>query len=231
MRLGGKIPVQTNRSEPNDLCPMPMPTQGDQFGNYFKPPPCQSRTRLHKSCIMQENSNSPPEQSAQEQSATGTPGDATPSPIAELEKKLKEAEQKHVYLYAEFENFKKRALREQQETIKFGWKNVAANLLEVLDNFERALTFAKPEGDPDLVSGLKMVSQQFKSVLEKQGVTEIQTADQAFNPELHEAVGQIPSEKAAGIIVQEQQKGYTLHGRLLRPSRVLISTGPTNSVH
>ncbi|MBU6153393.1 MAG: nucleotide exchange factor GrpE [Bdellovibrionales bacterium] len=180
---------------------------------------------------MQENSNSTPEQSAQEQSATGTPGDATPSPMAELEKKLKEAEQKHVYLYAEFENFKKRALREQQETIKFGWKNVASNLLEVLDNFERALTFAKPEGDPDLVSGLKMVSQQFKSVLEKQGVTEIQTADQAFNPELHEAVGQIPSEKAAGIIVQEQQKGYTLHGRLLRPSRVLISTGPTNSVH
>jgi molecular chaperone GrpE (heat shock protein) len=171
------------------------------------------------------------EQSAQEQSATGTPGDATASPIAELEKKLKEAEQKHVYLYAEFENFKKRALREQQEMIKFGWKNVAANLLEVLDNFERALTFAKPDGDPDLVSGLKMVSQQFKSVLEKQGVTEIQTADQAFNPELHEAVGQIPSEKAAGVIVQEQQKGYTLHGRLLRPSRVLISTGPTNSVH
>jgi molecular chaperone GrpE len=185
---------------------------------------------------MQENQNPSPEQTAQENpseaNASGaTAPNATTEITLELEKKLKEAEQKHVYLYAEFENFKKRALREQQETIKFGWKNVAANLLEVLDNFERALTFAKPDGDPDLVTGLKMVSQQFKSVLEKQGVTEIQTADQAFNPELHEAVGQIPSEKPAGIIVQEQQKGYTLHGRLLRPSRVLISTGPTNSVH
>jgi molecular chaperone GrpE len=73
-----------------------------------------------------------------------------------------------------------------------------------------------------------MVSQQFKSVLEKQGVTEIAVTDQAFNPELHEAVGQIPSDKAQGVIVQEQQKGYTLHGRLLRPSRVLVSAGPQN---
>jgi molecular chaperone GrpE len=70
-----------------------------------------------------------------------------------------------------------------------------------------------------------MVAKQFKATLEKQGVTEIKTMDQAFNPELHEGVGQIPSEKPEGIIVQEAQKGYTLHGRLLRPSRVLISSG------
>jgi molecular chaperone GrpE len=74
-----------------------------------------------------------------------------------------------------------------------------------------------------------MVSQQFKSTLEKQGVAEIQSLDQPFNPELHESVGQIPSEKPQGTIVQEHQKGYTLHGRLLRPSRVLISGGkPAN---
>jgi len=171
---------------------------------------------------MQENQNPTPEQTAQE-----NPSEVT----TELEKKLKEAEQKHVYLYAEFENFKKRALREQQETVKFGWKNVASGLLDVLDNFERALTFAKPDGDQNLLNGLKMVSQQFKSVLEKQGVTEIQTQGQAFNPEMHEAVGQIPSDQAEGTIVQEQQKGYLLHGRLLRPSRVLVSSGQTNSVN
>jgi molecular chaperone GrpE len=170
--------------------------------------------------------------------STGTPEGSTesvksapesqPSPLEALEKKLKEAEQKHVYLYAEFENFKKRAIREQQEAVKFGWKNTALGLLDVLDNFDRALQFAKPEADPNLFSGIKMVSQQFKSVLEKQGVTEIAVNDQAFNPELHEAVGQIPSDKAQGVIVQEQQKGYTLHGRLLRPSRVLVSAGPQN---
>jgi molecular chaperone GrpE len=170
---------------------------------------------------MQENANTPPEQNTQEPE----------SPVSELEKKLKEAEQKHVYLYAEFENFKKRAIREQQEASKFGWKNTALDLLEILDNFERALSFAKPDADPGLLSGIKMVSQQFKATLEKQGVTAISTADQPFNPDLHEAVGQIPSEKPTGVIVQEQQKGYTLHGRLLRPARVLLSTGTqTNSV-
>ena len=76
-----------------------------------------------------------------------------------------------------------------------------------------------------------MVSQQFRATLEKQGVAAIPSIGESFNPDLHEAVGQIPSDKPAGTIVEEQQKGYTLHGRLLRPSRVLLSRGPqTNSV-
>ena len=98
-----------------------------------------------------------------------------------------------------------------------------------MDNFDRAIQHAKPETDPNLISGLKMVASQFKSTLEKQGVAEIASLDQPFNPEMHEAVGQIPSEKPAGTIVQEHQKGYTLHGRLLRPSRVLLSTGQASN--
>jgi molecular chaperone GrpE len=171
---------------------------------------------------MQENSNSP-EQNAQDNAAPETAESA--SEVEQLQAKLKEAEQKYVYLYAEFENYKKRAVKERQDTLKFGWENVASGLLDVLDNLDRALQAAKPETDPNLMSGLKMVSAQFKSTLEKQGVTEIKSVDQPFNPELHEGVGQIPSEKPQGTIVQEAQKGYTLHGRLLRPSRVLISSG------
>ncbi len=173
---------------------------------------------------MQDNPNSSSEQNAQPTEPQAA-AHATPDPLMEMEKKLKEAEQKYVYLYAEFENFKKRAVKERQDTVKFGWENVASGLLEVLDNFNRALTFAKPDGDPSLVSGLKMVAQQFKATLEKQGVAEIATENQNFNPEMHEAVGQLPSEKPAGLIVQEHQKGYTLHGRLLRPARVMISSG------
>ncbi len=180
---------------------------------------------------MQNNENQPPEQNAQpnttipEAEATheGPPPGAPPQ--LELEKKLKEAEQKYIYLYADFENYKKRAVKERQDTIKFGWENVANGLLDVLDNLDRALQFAKPETDPQLMGGLKMIAQQFRATLEKQGVSEIKTEDQAFNHEFHEAVGQLPSAKPQGTIVQEQQKGYLLHGRLLRPSRVLISSG------
>ncbi len=146
-------------------------------------------------------------------------------PMVELQNKLKDAEQKYIYLYADFENFKKRSIKERQDTLKFGWENVANDLLAVLDNFDRALQFAKPDSDPNLISGLKMVAQQFKTALEKQGVQTIHTEKQSFNPEFHEAVGQIPSELPQGTVVQEQQKGYTLHGRLLRASRVLVSTG------
>jgi molecular chaperone GrpE len=176
---------------------------------------------------MQENANSSSEHNAQqnpETEDTGAPETAS-SEVEQLQAKLKEAEQKYIYLYADFENFKKRAIKERQETIKFGWENVASSLLEVLDNLDRALQFAKPDTDPGLMSGLKMVSQQFKATMEKQGIAEIKSIDQSFNPELHEGVGQIPSDKPEGTIVQEAQKGYTLHGRLLRPSRVLISSG------
>jgi molecular chaperone GrpE len=175
--------------------------------------------------IMQDQPNpNPADGSAGAENATEPTSHRDPA-FLEMEKRAQDWEQKYLYLYADFENFKKRSVKERQETLKFGWESVASGLLEVLDNFERALSFAKPEADPALLSGLKMVAQQFKTTLEKQGVAEIRTTDQPFNPELHESVGQIPSEKPQGVIVQEHQKGYTLHGRLLRPSRVLISSG------
>ena len=177
---------------------------------------------------MQKDTDSQSEQNAQDHTATpedSATEDTAPNEVDALQLKLKDAEQKYVYLYAEFENYKKRAVKERQDTIKFGWENVANGLLDVLDNFDRALQFAKPESDPNLINGLKMVAQQFKATLEKQGVAEIKSINQTFDPELHEGVGQLPSEKPQGTIIQEAQKGYTLHGRLLRPSRVLISSG------
>ena len=142
-----------------------------------------------------------------------------------LTEKLASSEEKYKYLYADFENYKKRAIKERQDMAKFASENTVTELLPVLDNLDRALQYAKAETDPNLMSGLKMVAQQFKAAFEKQGVAEIQTVGQVFNPELHEAVGQLASEKPAGTIIQEVQKGYTIHGRLLRASRVMVSTG------
>ena len=157
------------------------------------------------------------------ESANGAAAEKTPEAI--LTEKLAEATDRYKYLYADFENFKKRAVKERQDTLKFGLEGVITELLQVLDNLNRALQYAKPDTDPSLLDGLKMVAQQFKAALEKQGVAEIVALNQSFNPELHEAVGQLASEKPAGTIIQEQQKGYTLHGRLLRASRVLLSSG------
>jgi molecular chaperone GrpE len=163
----------------------------------------------------------------------GTPEPQAPSAdsaidrkISELEAQLKEERNKYLYLYAEFDNFKKRAIKERSDLVKYGWEPVARELLSTVDNLERAVEHA-PEGtDKNFMDGLRMVLSHFKSTLQKQGVQEVNSVKQAFDPHLHEAVSQETSELPEGTVTQEHGKGYTLHGRLLRPARVVVSSGP-----
>ena len=145
--------------------------------------------------------------------------------IRELEEQVKEKENKYIYLYAEFENYKKRALKERGDLIKFGWEPVAQELLQVIDNLERAFAHMPANTDQVLIDGLKMVLNQFKATLEKNGVQKVESIEKAFDPNLHEAVGQESSDLSQGLVVKEHTSGYTLHGRLLRPARVIISSG------
>jgi molecular chaperone GrpE len=147
------------------------------------------------------------------------------SRISELEALAKDKENKYLYLYADFENYKKRAIKERSELIKFGWEPVARELIQVLDNLELALGHVPPGTDQALVDGLRMVSDQFKATLAKQGVQPVGAIKQAFDPNLHEAVAQESSDEPAGTIIKEQARGYTIHGRLLRPARVVVSGG------
>ena len=151
--------------------------------------------------------------------------DISESKIQELEASVKEKESKYVYLYAEFENFKKRAMKERSDLLKFGWEPVARELLLVIDNIERALQHAPAGVDKNFLSGLQLVQQQFLGIVAKQGVQRVEVDKKAFDPNLHEAVGQAPSELPQGTVVHEETPGYTLHGRLLRPARVIVSTG------
>lgn len=154
-------------------------------------------------------------------------GEASPQ-LLELQTQLKDKENKYLYLYADFENYKKRAVKERSDAQKFGWESVARDLLLVLDNLERGLQYAPAGTDANLLAGLQMTAKQFRETLERQGVQIISAVGQVFNPELHEAVGQEPSDQSSGTIIKEEQKGYTLHGRLLRAARVIISSGPQN---
>lgn len=143
-----------------------------------------------------------------------------------FEEQLKEKENKYLYLYAEFENYKKRAVKERSDLLKFGWENPARQILEVLDNLNRAVTHAPSTTDKTLLDGLHMILDQFEAVLEKQGVKEIDTVNQNFDPNLHEAMGFEPSTQPSGTVTKELTTGYTLHGRLLRAARVIVSSGP-----
>lgn len=151
----------------------------------------------------------------------------TPSPDAERETRLKEAEAKYLYLYAEFENFKKRALKERSDLLKFGWEGALREFIQVSDNFERALSHTPPGTDPTWLEGIKMVHTQLNSTIGKQGVQPIVAVGAPFDANLHEAVGQTPDDAPAGTVIHEAQKGYTIHGRLLRAARVILSLGKT----
>ncbi|MBI3543797.1 MAG: nucleotide exchange factor GrpE [Deltaproteobacteria bacterium] len=143
-----------------------------------------------------------------------------------LQEQLKESQNKYLYLYAEFDNFKKRVMKERSELIKFGHESFARELLQVTDNLDRALEHAKGNSDDALVTGIKMVSQQMKDTLGKFSVVPMTSVGQKFDPERHEAVGQekVTDAQQDGTVVRELQKGYTLHGRLLRPARVVVAT-------
>lgn len=162
--------------------------------------------------------------------AAPAPSEANPaSALKDLENQLKEANNKYIYLYADFENYKKRAIKDRQDAMKFGWESLAKDLLEVIDNLERSLDHMPSGTDQSLKNGIQMVLTQFKGVLEKGGVLYVPAIEKPFNPEFHEAVGQIHSDHPEGTIIQEQSKGYTMHGRLLRPARVILSMGKIKS--
>jgi molecular chaperone GrpE len=159
--------------------------------------------------------------------SAGTP--RPPSPLEEAQAKLQEAEKKYLYLYSEFENFRRRNERDRLEFLKFGHESFLKELLQVMDNFERALAHAKSlggeKGSPvvQVVQGIEMIHYQFLEALKGQGVSPVASAGQKFDPALHEAVGEEEAKAEPGTVVKEMQKGYLLHGRLLRPARVVLA--------
>ena len=158
-----------------------------------------------------------------------SPGKGTPPRLEELQTKLQESEKKYLYLYSEFENFRRRNERERLDYIKFGHEGFLRELLQVVDNFERALAHAKSQnaekGTPLAVitQGIEMVHYQFSEALKAQGVSQVAALGQKFDPALHEAVGEEESGAETGTVVKEMQKGYALHGRLLRAARVVLA--------
>jgi molecular chaperone GrpE len=160
----------------------------------------------------------------------GAASESAPSEVETLKSELKEQQSKYLYLYAEFDTFKKRVIKERSDLLKFGYESFARELLQVADNLDRALEHTDTTSTDGLVSGIKLVNQQLKDTLSKFGISAIPAVGQKFDPERHEAVGQekVSDEKNAGevdgTVIREHQKGYTLHGRLLRPARVVIAT-------
>ena len=172
--------------------------------------------------------------------AAGTPVVLTPElqtpQIEELQTRAAKADEHWERLLrttADFENFKKRAVRERTEAAQFANVAMLQKLLPILDNFEMALTAAQTAQGEKLASlqaGVAMIHQQFKNVLLETGLEEVDASGQLFDPALHEAVSeQESSDVPEGHVLQQLRKGYKLRERLLRPAIVVVAKKPSNN--
>jgi molecular chaperone GrpE len=127
-------------------------------------------------------------------------------------------------LAAEFDNFRKRAAREQGEILARANERLVKELLPVLDDLGRALEAAGEHEEAKLEEGVRLVHRSLASLLEREGLAEIET-DGKFDPHVHEALLTQPSELDEGSVLEVIQKGYRLGRRVLRPARVVVSAG------
>jgi len=152
----------------------------------------------------------------------------------ELEQKnneLKEAQEKQLRAFAEMENYKKRAARDQMEQLRYANEKLLRELLPVMDNLERALSHVKdPSERSPWIEGVELTYRQFLDVLKKFGVTPIASVGESFDPSRHQAVTYLDTnEHPENHVAEELQKGYLYHERVLRPSMVAVARKPSHS--
>jgi molecular chaperone GrpE len=131
---------------------------------------------------------------------------------------------------ADFENYKKRSAREKEEAIKYANSPLLERLVGIIDNFELGLALAKEQGaDSPIYSGMVLVQKQLSDLLAENGLQPIEAEGKTFDPNLHEAIAHERSnEFPEGIVVRQTRRGYRLKDRLLRPAKVVVSSGPAN---
>ncbi len=131
-------------------------------------------------------------------------------------------------LAAEFDNYRKRAARDQENFALRANERLVKALLPVLDDLERALEAASEHEEAKLEEGVRLVHRSLADVLQKEGLAEIETAGE-FDPHVHEALLTQPSDAEEGAVIEVLQKGYRLGDRVLRPARVVVSAGGEGS--
>ena len=146
--------------------------------------------------------------------------------IKELEEENKDLKDQLLRKQADFENFRKRMFREREEAIKYANSKLLLDLTSIIDDFERAIQSAENSRDFDsFFEGVSMIEKRMTSMLEKRwGLKRFSSIGEAFNPERHEAIAMEESDKYdKSVVLEDYQKGYMFHDRLLRPAKVKVS--------
>ncbi len=172
--------------------------------------------------ILKENPNEEPNGKAEPSSEECKAENKASDEKMVSQKEYDELNERYMRLYADFENYKKRSIKEKADSLIYACAPLMEKLISVKDNMERALS-SQSEGSP-LFEGLKLVEKQFSEILSAEGLTQIETENKPFDPNYHNAVMlDNDDEKEDNIITCELQKGYTFKDKVIRPSMVKVN--------
>ncbi len=148
--------------------------------------------------------------------------------LTKLRARVQELEDKNLRLVAEQQNQQKRTQRDHEQSLRYAEASFARDLLVILDDLERTQESARTATDVEAVAdGVRIVYEHFLKVLSQHGIEQIQAVGEPFDPSFHEALMQQPCPDCpAGTVAQELARGYKMHDRVLRPTRVMVSAGP-----
>lgn len=149
-----------------------------------------------------------------------------PEPAADpqadsLKRQYDELHDRYLRLAADFENFRKRTVRDQERIVKQASEQLAYDVLEVVDNIERAARY----DDTHLREGLIQIQNLLAGILGRHGITPVESLGKAFDPAEHEAIAHVPSEKEPGMVIEEVSRGYRMHDKVIRFAKVAVSKG------
>ncbi len=188
---------------------------------------CDTNKSIEREVLMDEQLREEPsgaESSGQEQADTLSESEenAGDNP-SHLAAQAREWQDKYLRLSAEFDNYRKRTLKEKMDLISTGGEDVIKSMLEVVDDFDRALEAADKTDNIDSTrEGLKLIHHKLKEVLKQKGVSEIESLGMELDTDLHEAVAKFPAEGCQGKIIDVVQKGYKLKDKVIRYAKVVV---------
>ena len=166
---------------------------------------------------MKEDTSEPNEK----QQSLANEADAASPALEELQKAYDDLNSRYMRLAADFDNYRRRMARELDARTTFAIENFAVELLEVVDNFERA---EKADGAA-LTEGMEQIRKLFAAILERHGIKPIECRNLPFDPERHEAVAYVPSEAEEGTVIDEAIRGYCMQDKVIRCAKVVVSKG------
>jgi molecular chaperone GrpE len=157
------------------------------------------------------------------QAPDNRPAEPVPGPTDSDKQKMAYAElnDQLLRLAADFENFKRRTARERESVVALANERFAIDLLEVVDNFDRALK----SDDTHLREGLLQIRDLLAAQLQRHGITPIDSLNKPFNPAHHEAIAHVPSAEPEGTVIDEVARGYRMNEKVIRPAKVAVSKG------